>query len=51
MIIENQISKIVKIPVCCEDKYGLDFKDYLIKLNLNKEEILKFILIKNIFVT
>ncbi len=33
--------KIVKIPVCCEDKYGLDFIRLSEKLKLTKEEILK----------
>ena len=38
---ENKISKIVKIPVCCEEKYGLDFNRLSKKLKLTKEEILK----------
>ena len=38
---ENKISKIVKIPVCCEEKYGLDFNRLSKKLKLRKEEILK----------
>ncbi len=33
--------KIIKIPVCCEDKYGLDFIRLSEKLKLTKEEILK----------
>ena len=39
--VENKISKIVKIPVCCEEKYGLDFNILSKKLKLTKEEILK----------
>ena len=39
--LENKISKIVKIPVCCEEKYGLDFNRLSKKLKLTKEEILK----------
>ena len=39
--VENKISKIVKIPVCCEEKYGLDFNRLSKKLKLTKEEILK----------
>ena len=39
--VENKISKIVKIPVCCEEKYGLDFNRLSKKLKLTKQEILK----------
>ena len=39
--VENKISKVVKIPVCCEEKYGLDFNRLSKKLKLTKEEILK----------
>ena len=39
--IEQKISKIVKIPVCCDEKYGLDFNRLSKKLKLTKEEILK----------
>ena len=39
--VENKISKIVKIPVCCEEKYGLDFNRLSKKLKLTKDEILK----------
>ena len=31
----------IKIPVCCDDEYGLDFDRLSKKLNLSKEEILK----------
>ena len=42
-------SKKVKIPVCCDDKYGSDFKRLSEKLNLTKEEILKLYLDKEYF--
>ena len=45
---KKQSSKKVKIPVCCDDKYGLDFKRLSEKLSLPKEEILKLYLDKNI---
>ena len=45
----KQSSKKVKIPVCCDDKYGLDFKRLSEKLSLNKEEILKLYLNKEYF--
>ena len=50
--IENEFkqqSKNVKIPVCCEDKYGLDFIRLYEKLKLTKEEILKSYLNKEYF--
>ena len=31
----------IEIPVCCEEKYGLDFKRLVNKLNTSKDEILK----------
>ena len=34
-------NKNIKIPVCCDDEYGLDFDRLNRKLNLSKEEILK----------
>tara|TARA_B110001452_G_scaffold220116_1_gene192288 strand:- start:699 stop:1385 length:687 start_codon:yes stop_codon:yes gene_type:complete len=34
-------NKKIEIPICCEEKYGLDFKRLVKKLNTNKEEILK----------
>jgi len=46
---KKQTSKKVKIPVCCDDKYGLDFKRLSEKLNLSKEEILKLYLDKEYF--
>ena len=38
---KKNISKVIKIPVCCENKYALDFSRLSDKLKLNKEEILK----------
>ena len=35
-------NKKIKIPVCCDDEYGLDFIRLSKKLNLSKNEILKF---------
>jgi len=46
---KKQTSKKIKIPVCCDDKYGLDFKRLTEKLNLNKERILKLYLDKEYF--
>lgn len=46
---EKQISKKIKIPVCCDDKYGLDFKRLSKKLKLTKEEILKLYFGKEYF--
>ena len=46
---KKQSSKKVKIPVCCDDKYGLDFKRLSEKLSLPKEEILKVYLDKEYF--
>ena len=44
-------NKNIKIPVCCDDEYGLDFDRLNRKLNLSKEEILKLFLMRSIFVT
>jgi len=46
---KKQTSKKVKIRVCCDDKYGSDFKRLSEKLNLTKEEILKLYLDKEYF--
>ena len=46
---KKQTSKKIKISVCCDDKYGLDFKRLTEKLNLNKERILKLYLDKEYF--
>ena len=34
-------NKKIKIPVCCEEEYGLDFKRLNDKLNINEDKILK----------
>ena len=47
--IKKNESKVIKIPVCCEDKYGLDFIRLYEKLKLTKEEILKSYLNKEYF--
>ena len=39
----------IKIPVCCDDEFGLDFDKILIKLKLSKEEILERYLNKEYF--
>ena len=41
--------KKIKIPVCCEDEYGLDFDRLTKKLNLSKEKILKLYFNKEYF--
>ena len=46
--IKNNNQKI-KIPVCCDDEYGLDFDRLNHKLNLSKEEILKLFFNKKYF--
>ena len=41
--VKNQIkdqNKKIKIPICCDDEYALDFKLLSKKLNLSKKEIL-----------
>jgi KipI family sensor histidine kinase inhibitor len=42
-------SKKIKIPVCCENEYGLDFERLNAKLNINKDEILKLFFSKEYF--
>jgi inhibitor of KinA len=42
-------NKKIKIPVCCDDEYGLDFIRLSKKLNLSKNEILKFFFDKEYF--
>ncbi len=39
----------IKIPVCCDDSYGLDFKRLSNKLNLSKEKVLEFFFNKEYF--
>ena len=56
-IIENLIIKKdtkkkfqkIKIPVCCDDEYGLDFERLSKKLNISKKEILKLYFNKEYF--
>ena len=40
--IKNNNQKI-KIPVCCDDEYGLDFLRLIEKLNIDKDKILDVI--------
>jgi len=42
-------NKTIKIPVCCDDEYGLDFDRLNHRLNLSKEEILKIYFNKEYF--
>ena len=42
-------NKIIKIPVCCEKEYGLDFERLNTKLNTNEDEILKLFFNKEYF--
>jgi inhibitor of KinA len=42
-------NKKIKIPVCCEEEYGLDFKRLVKKLNIDKNEILKLYFNKEYF--
>ena len=39
----------IKIPVCCDDEYGLDFDRLSIKLKISKEKILKLYFAKEYF--
>ena len=39
----------IKIPVCCDDSYGLDFERLSKRLNLSKAEILSFFFEKEYF--
>ena len=56
-IIENLIiqkkkkkdSRNIKIPVCCDEEYGLDFERLNTKLNISKNEILKLFFNKEYF--
>ena len=41
--------KIIKIPVCCDDEYGLDFERLTYKFNLSKDQILKIFFEKEYF--
>ena len=46
--IKNNNQKI-KIPVCCDDEYGLDFLRLTKKLNINKDKILELYFNKEYF--
>ena len=50
-ILENakKNNKKIKVPVCCEEEYGLDFKRLVKKLNITKDEILKLYFNKEYF--
>ena len=50
-ILENtkKNNKKIKIPVCCEEEYGLDFKRLVKKLDTTKDEILKLYFNKEYF--
>ena len=45
----NNNHKKIKIPICCEDEFGLDFNRLLDKIKLSKKEILKHYLNKEYF--
>ena len=46
--IKNDYQKI-KIPVCCDDEYGLDFSRLTEKLNIDKDKILEIYFSKKYF--
>ena len=46
--IKNNNQKI-KIPVCCDDEYGLDFSRLIEKLNIDKDKILELYFSKEYF--
>ena len=37
---EKSINKKIKIPICCDDEYGLDFNRLEIKLKISKNDII-----------
>ena len=45
----NNNHKKIKIPICCDDEFGLDFSRISDKTKLSKEEILKLYLDKEYF--
>ena len=52
LVIQNNVeknNKKIKIPVCCEKEYGLDFERLNIKLNISEKEILKLFFSKEYF--
>ena len=42
-------NKKIRIPVCCEEEYGLDFERLVKRLNISKDEILKLYFDKEYF--
>ncbi len=42
-------NKKIKIPVCCEKEYGLDFERLNTKLNISEDEVLKLFFNKEYF--
>jgi inhibitor of KinA len=52
LIIQNSVkknNKKIKIPVCCEKEYGLDFERLNTKLNISEKEILNLFFSKEYF--
>jgi len=52
LVIQSNVkknNKKIKIPVCCEKEYGLDFERLNIKLNISEKEILKLFFSKEYF--
>ena len=52
LIVQKNIkrnNKKIKIPVCCEKEYGLDFERLIVKLNISEDEILKLFFSKEYF--
>ena len=45
----NNNHKNIKIPICCDDEFGLDFNRLLDKTKISKEEILELYLNKEYF--
>ena len=46
---EKKIFQTIKIPVCCDEEYGLDFSRLLNKLNISLEALLKIYFEKEYF--
>ena len=46
---EKKIFQTIKIPVCCDEEYGLDFSRLLKKLNISLEALLKIYFEKEYF--
>ena len=47
--ITEKKNKKIKIPVCCDEEYGLDFKRLIEKLSIDKDKILKLYFEKEYF--